>query len=103
MVKTPPVSPFVFEARDYLGRIIRITIPYDDVTKAINASATVHRDAGCLYTKIVVDVGGDGSPNSSTKKVTVPAGDTTVTVAQMSAVGLTSINQVINTQITAIP
>lgn len=99
----PPVSPFVYEARDYLGRVIRITIPYDDATKAINGSASVHRDVGCLYSKIVVDVGGDGKPDSSTKTFTVPVGDRTFTVAQMAAVGITSINQVLDTQITAIP
>lgn len=98
-----PTSPFVFEARDHLGRLISITIPYDNATKAINGTASVHRDVGCLYSKIVVDRGVDGKPDSSTKAFTVPVGDRTFTVAQMAAVGLTNINQVYDTQITAIP
>lgn len=98
----PPASPFIYEARDFQGNIIRATIPYDDDahggTHAINGTATLHRDAACVYTKVII-----GNPASPTTTVPVPSGDHTFTVAQMSAVGLTNIDQINSTQITAIP
>jgi hypothetical protein len=94
----PPVSPYIYEARDFQGNIIRATFSYDDATKAINANALVHRDAACVYTKVII-----GPPSNPTATLPVPSGDTTITVAQMAAVGVTSINTIINTQITAIP
>lgn len=98
----PPTSPFVMEARDFAGSIIRITIPYDDDahtgTHAINGTASLHRDPACLYTKAVI-----GNPASPTTTVPIPSGDHTFTVAQMSAVGLTNLDQITSTQITFIP
>lgn len=98
----PPTSPFVMEARDFAGNIIRITIPYDDDahggTHAINGTASLHRDASRVYTKAVI-----GNPASPTVTVPIPSGDHTFTVAQMSAVGLTNLDQINSTQITFIP
>jgi hypothetical protein len=99
-----PHSPFVYEARDSTGKVIRAIIPYDDTTKAINASATVHRDVGCAYTHVIIgEINPDGSLPPGTFTVPVPLGDSTYTVAQMAAIGLTSITQVFSTQITAAP
>lgn len=100
----PPVSPYTYEARDSTGKVIRATIPYDNTTKDINAAASVHRDVGCAYTHLIIGpINPDGSLPAGTFTVAVPLGDSTYTVAQMAAIGLTSINQVFSTQITAAP
>jgi len=94
----PPTSPYIYEARDYQGNTIIATFPYDDTTKAINGNLTVHRDAACVYVKVII-----GDPLSPIAILPVPAGDHTITVAQLAGVGVTSIDTVINTQITASP
>jgi hypothetical protein len=99
-----PQSPFVYEAHDNAGKVIRATIPYDNTTKAINGTAAVHRDVGCAYTHVIIGpINPDGSLPAGTFIVPVPLGDSTYTVTQMAGIGLTSINQVFSTQITAAP
>lgn len=94
----PPTSPFVYEARDYVGAIISASIPYDDVTKVINGPMSVHRDPACVYVKVII-----GNPAAPTATLQVPSGDTQVLASTLAAVGVTSINTVIDTQITASP
>jgi hypothetical protein len=91
-----PVSPYVFTVRDYLGRTMSLTVPYDNTTKVINAPVTVHRDAGCTYTKVIIDVGADGTPDTSTKTLNVAGftGDKTFTVNQVNAIGLVTLADV---------
>jgi hypothetical protein len=81
---TPATSPIVWEAPDYQSNVIRITITFNTGTRAITG-ITVFRDAACVYTKIYVGLGGDGTPDSSTRKVTVPAGTTVLNAGQLSA------------------
>jgi hypothetical protein len=97
-----PTSPYVFVVRDFQGRVISLTVPYDNTTKVINGSCTVHRDAGCMYTKVIIDVGGDGTPDTSTKILNVAGftGDKTFTVAQVNAIGLNTLADVKAHQIT---
>jgi hypothetical protein len=94
----PPTSPFIYEARDYQGNMISASIPYDDTTKVINGPMSVHRDPACVYVKVII-----GDPKSPITTQLVPAGDHTITAAQLASVGVTSINTVIDTQITASP
>jgi hypothetical protein len=91
-----PVSPYVFVVRDFLGRVISLTVLYDNTTKVINAACTVHRDANCTYTKVVIDVGGDGTPDTSTKILNMASftGDKTFTVAQVNSIGLNTLADV---------
>lgn len=96
----PPQSPFVYEAGDYQDHVIRITVTYDNATRALTG-ATVFRDAACVYTHIYIGVGADGTPNTSPHQFVVPAGITSITTGQLSAAGLTSANQVYTLQITA--
>jgi hypothetical protein len=96
MIGNPdPVSPYVFVVRDFLGRVISLTVPYD-ATKVISGTCTVHRDAGCIYTKVIIDVGGDGTPDTSLKTLSVAGfvGDKTFTKAQVNAVGLVTLADV---------
>lgn len=101
----PPVSPYVYTARDSQGRILSATVPYDNSTRVINAPVTVHRDANCAFTKVIVDVGPDGTPDTSTKVINVAGliGDRTFTVAQVNSIGLVTIDDILAHQITAAP
>lgn len=94
-------SPWVWEAVDYQGNVIRITVVFNNATRALS-SATVSRDAACVYTKIYIGIGADGTPDT-THAIPVPAGTTPITARQMAAVGLHVIGDVIAFQITAGP
>lgn len=70
----PLTSPYVMSFGDYLNdpgvapdsHVIRITVSFDNVTRQI-AGAQVFRSADCLWTKIFLGLGVDGSPNSTLK------------------------------------
>lgn len=91
----PPPSPFVYDTADYLDRHLTITINYDNSTRAL-INATVHRDAGCMYKKIYVGLGADGTPDSTTHVFSVPnlEGDRNITAAGLTAAGLNVIEDV---------
>jgi hypothetical protein len=65
-VAAPLVSPYVQEFADYLGRAIRVAVTFDNTTRLIS-QITLHRDAGCRYTTLLVGLGADGSPDSSVR------------------------------------
>ena len=98
----PLTSPWVWTAADYAGAVIRITVNFNNSTKALQNSS-VFRDAACLYHNIYIGTGADGSPNTTTKAFAVPAGTSTVTANQMSSKGLNTIDDVMALQITAGP
>lgn len=98
----PLLSPWTVQFYDYLHREVRITVNFDNTTRAL-VNAVVHRDTGCVYTKIVFDVPSDGVKS---KRLTAPidgAGDRTYTAAQMSGQGLNTIEDCLAVQITAEP
>jgi hypothetical protein len=88
-------TPYVYDAADYLNRHLTITINFDNATRALT-SGVVHRDPDCMYTKILIGIGADGRPDSSTHKFDVGKleGDRTFTGNQMSVVGLNTIEDV---------
>ena len=94
-------SPWTWQAQDYVGLRIDITVVFDNTTHAL-VSATLHRDTGCQYTKIVI-----GVPSAGTsKRITAPAdgaADRTVGAAAMSTQGLNTIEDILALQITAEP
>jgi hypothetical protein len=96
----PLLSPYVWDSgADSQGRHITITIPFNNSTRAILNGIVVHRDAGCTYTRIVIGVPSDPS---SRRTASVPNGDTTFTANQFrNATGFTTIDQVLDLQITA--
>lgn len=96
------VSPWAWESGDYVGLVIRITVSFNNSTRALT-SAVIHRDSGCQYTKIVLD---DPSDAVKAKRLPAPvdgAGDRTYSKAQMAAQGLNTIEDVLAVQITAEP
>lgn len=97
----PLTSPWVWEAIDYQGNKIRISVAFDNTTFAIVNGSTVFRDANCRFTKIYIGVGPDGTVESSPNVYAVPAGTTTLNRAAFTNNGLNTINDVLALQITA--
>lgn len=99
---SPATSPWIWQAGDYRGSVIRITITFNNATRALT-SGTLFRDSACLYRKIYIGLGADGTPDTTPRTFNVPAGTSTVTGAQMASVGLNTIEDVLSFQITAGP
>jgi hypothetical protein len=90
-------SPWTYEAADYHGKVIRISVPFNTTTKVVS-NATVFRDVGCVYTKVYI-----GIPSGNPMVFTIPDGTTTVTTAQMAAKGVTTWDDLNSAQVTAGP
>src|SRR5687768_12141764 len=93
-------SPWSATFADYVDKVLSITITFDNTPRAIT-SCTVHKDAGCQYNKLLIGLGEDGSPDSTTKSFTIPVGDTNVPVNAMAAKGIDVIEDVLGLNITA--
>lgn len=76
----PALSPFTFRATDYLGRVLSVSVPYDNATGDILDGTLVHRDAGCLFSTIVFAI-----PTGPLRKTlpSAPVGDSTFTAQQV--------------------
>jgi hypothetical protein len=101
----PLLSPWVWPALDNEGEAIRITVTFDNATRAITG-ITVFRDPNCAYTKILIGTGADGVPDDTDKIVTVPSGTTVLTQQQLNQLknkGLSTIEDILALQITAAP
>lgn len=99
----PPISPWTYESADYQGNAITFTVVFDEATLDIT-SARIDRDPGCMYTKIFLGVGGDGSPNSSTRQFSV--GQSTghiVSPAELNSAGISTFTDLLQVQVTASP
>lgn len=97
-----PPNPFVVEFRDYIGKVIRITVEWSSATRALSG-AVVFRDADCQYQRVYIGVGADGTPDSTPDVVLVPAGSTNITANQLRRNALRTIDDVVALQITAGP
>lgn len=95
-------SPYIMEFPDYQNNVIRITINYNDATGSITGGS-VFRDGACVYHKILVGLGGDGSPDSTTHKFNVPAGTTVLNKNAFVVSGFDTIEEFWALQITAGP
>jgi hypothetical protein len=99
----PPMSsPYVQAFQDNFGNVIRITVTFDNTTRALSG-ATVYRDANCQWTHIYLGLGADGTPDTTTKAFTVSAGTTNINANQLRQRGLNTIEDVLALQITAGP
>lgn len=96
----PLLSPWVpGPFPDYLGRAIYITVNFNDATRAIT-NAVVSRDTGCLWTKIVFDVPGDGVKSRRLAAPADGAGSRTYTGTQIANQGYATIDALMTVQIT---
>lgn len=92
-------SPYVVQDTDINGNSIRITITFNNTTRAITA-CSVFRDSACLWKRVMIGVGVDGAPDSSDKIFNIPSGTTAVSVATLANRGLSTIQNVLDLQIT---
>lgn len=96
-----PQSPFVYDSGgDYRGNNLRVTVTYNNSTRALTG-ASITRDPGCVYSKIYLGVGVDGTPNSTPHQVSVPVGTLAITTAQLAAIGLNLAEDIYALQVTA--
>jgi len=98
----PIVSPWLWQASDYVGSVVSISVAFNNTTQVLQ-SATVHRDDGCLFHTIVLDVPSD---QVKAKRLPAPidgAGDKTYTKTQLNNQGLTVLADILAIQITAEP
>lgn len=84
-------SPWVWTGGDYLDRQIVISVYFNNVTRALTNTgpggrcAIIHRDTGCLMTKIVFDVPSDGVKSKRFAAPNDGQGDRGFTVAQVQS------------------
>lgn len=102
----PLTSPWMFydSGGDYLGRHITGTVTFDGTNTL--TGATVTRDAGCVYTKLIIgDLNPDGTPSGSAKVINMTGftGARSFTKAQVNAAGLVVVSDIMGFQITASP
>jgi len=96
-------SPYVWESPDHQGNVIRITVQFDNVTRALTG-ADAYRDDACVYRKIYLGRGDDGSPDTSPHVVNVASGARHLNAQQVgNALGFSTIEQFLDVQITAGP
>lgn len=96
-------SPQVQEWPDNDGLKIRISTFFDVTTRAITG-ITVFKDVGCHWNRIVIGLGTDGTPDSTTRDIAVPNGTTVLTSTQLNRLasrGITTIDEYNSLQITA--
>lgn len=103
-----PTSPWRFyQATDANGASIWAQVTFTGTFADADplTGGSVHRDATCLYTKVIIgSINQDGTLPAGTKVVNVPSGDTNFSAAQLSLVGLNTLADVRNApQITASP
>lgn len=105
-----PTSPWTFySATDANGKTLSGTVTFSGAWTATNAltGGTFHRDAGCLYNKVIIgSINPDGSFPAGTKVVDVSGvtGDRSFTPSQLAAVGLSTVANILGApQITATP
>ena len=99
---SPAVSPWTWDAEDYQGNGIHISVTFNNSTRALTG-ATVVRDVGCVYGTLYIGVGPDGTPNTSPNAFAVPEGTTNLNKNRLTSNGLNTIEDVEALQITAGP
>jgi len=93
-----PTSPWLFyDGADYLDRHITGTVTFN--ASNVLTGATVTRQAGCLWTKILI--GNDPTNPDRTINVSNLVGTRTFTQAQLNAVNLFNLGDINGLQITA--
>lgn len=95
----PPTSPWYWEAADYQGNVLSISVAFNTSTLVL-LGATVSRDPDCVYSHIYLGVGADGTPDTSTHAFTVQVGTTNISAAVLARQGLNTLDDVTSLQIT---
>lgn len=95
-----PVSPYLYySCTDGAGKLITMTITFDGSQNL--TGATIFRDPACVYHNILIGLGANGTPDTTTMKFAIPGGTTTITTAQLNSVGLFTFADTQKYQVTA--
>jgi hypothetical protein len=102
----PLTSPWQFydSGGDYQDKHIAGVVTFD--ASQVLTGGTVTRDAGCVYTKIIIGaLNQDGTPSGAAKVINVANlnGSRSFSKAQLNAVGLVNVTDIMGYQITAAP
>jgi len=97
-------SPWVSRFADYQGLAITLNVTFNNATRSITGGS-ITRDVGCVYTKVLVGLGGDGRPDSTDKVFNVGGleGTQSVGAATFTSRGFTTVESIQALQITASP
>lgn len=93
-------EPWVWSAKDYQDNMISITVNWDTSDGSL-MNAVVFRDPECVYTKILIGIGPDGTPDTTQHQWVVPNGETLIRASAIRNTGLMTIYDVMEYQITA--
>jgi hypothetical protein len=92
-----PTSPWVFydSGADSTGKHIWFSVSFG--VDNVLTGGIGHRDAGCQWTKLLIGLGPDGTPDSSTRTINLAGftGDHAFTAPQLNSVGLTTVADVL--------
>lgn len=98
----PVLSPWKYETEDIYGRVISITVTFDNDSREL-LNAKLFRATDCLYRRIYIGTGDDGKPDSSGRRFIVQEGTRNLDGNQLKAFGLETIEDILSRQITAGP
>lgn len=95
-------SPWVSRFADYQDKAITLTVTFNNSTRSITGGS-ITRDASCMYTKVLIGLGGDGVPDHTDKVFDVSGleGTQSVGKAPFTARGFNVIEDIQALQITA--
>jgi hypothetical protein len=99
----PIQTPYQSRFGDYQNNAITVTVDFDNTTRQI-LGALIERDEGCVYSRVLVGLGPDDTPDTTPHQWSVPdGGSTAVTSDELAGHGFTTIEQFMVPQITAAP
>lgn len=95
-------SPWVSRFADYKDKAITLTVTFNNTTRSITGGS-ITRDAGCQFTKVLIGLGEDGSPDSTDTAFNVAGleGTQSVGKAPFTARGFSTVEDIQALQITA--
>jgi hypothetical protein len=100
-------NPYVWDSgADLEGRRVTISFTWDSLLTRALLGIVVHRDAGCQFTKILVGLGSDGTPDATDKVIDLSGleGDRQVPGQRIDYLlthGLATIDDILALQVTA--
>jgi hypothetical protein len=97
-------SPWVSRFADYQDKAITLTVTFNNTTRSITGGS-ITRDAGCMFTKILIGLGSDGRPDTTDKvfDVSTLEGTQSIGKAPFTARGFNTVEDIQALQITASP
>lgn len=105
MGNPPPLTnPWSWTVADGRGRPIRLMVTFNPTTRVITNIVT-HRHPQCAFSRVLLGLGADNRPDSTTRVIDAAAGQVRLPPAQLAVLngrGITTIEHLANNfQITA--